>query len=73
LNGSAYTLRALTGRKDGPLIAAAPADTVAALGAFDRRLFIVPSRKLVVVRTGAASKDTDFDQQLWTRLTKVIR
>jgi len=72
LNGSAYTVRALTGRKDGPLIAAAPADTVAALGAFDRRLFIVPSHKLIVVRTGAASKDTDFDQQLWTRLTKVI-
>ncbi|HVY80358.1 MAG TPA: serine hydrolase [Steroidobacteraceae bacterium] len=72
LNGSAYTMRALAGRKEGPLIAAAPADTVAALGAFDRRLYIVPSRKLVVVRTGAAAGDKEFDEQLWTRLRKVI-
>lgn len=72
LNGSAFTVRPLVGRKEGPLIAAAPADTIAALGAFDRRLYIVPSRKLVVVRTGAAAADKDFDQQLWIRLMKVI-
>lgn len=72
LNNSAYTVRALTGRKEGPLIAAAPADTIAALGAFDRRLYVVPSRKLVVVRTGAAAGDKDFDQQLWTRLMQAI-
>jgi CubicO group peptidase (beta-lactamase class C family) len=72
LNGSAYTMRALIGRKEGPLIPAAPADTVAAFGLFDRRLYVVPSRKLVVVRTGAAAGDKDFDQQLWTRLTKLI-
>ncbi|MET0536163.1 MAG: serine hydrolase [Steroidobacter sp.] len=72
LNGSAYTIRALAGRKEGPLVAAAPADMVAALGAFDRRLYVVPSRKLVVVRTGAAAGDKDFDQQLWLRLLKVI-
>ena len=72
LNGGAYSMRAVAGRRDGPLIAAAPADLVGALGAFDRRLFVVPSRQLVVVRTGAATNDTEFDQQLWTRLMKVI-
>ncbi|MDY6944503.1 MAG: serine hydrolase [Pseudomonadota bacterium] len=72
LNGSAYSMRAAGERKEGPLFPAAPADTIAALGAFDRRLYVVPSRKLVVVRTGAAAEDKDFDQQLWTRLTKVI-
>jgi CubicO group peptidase (beta-lactamase class C family) len=72
VNGSAYTMRALGERKEGPLFPAAPVDTVAALGAFDRRLYVVPSRKLVVVRTGAAAGDKDFDQQLWTRLIKVI-
>lgn len=72
LNGSAYTMRALAGRVEGPLIAAAPADMVAALGAFDRRLYIVPSMKLVVVRTGATSGAKDFDQQLWVRLMKVL-
>ncbi len=33
------------------------ADMVAAMGALDRRLFVVPSRKLVVVRTGQAAVD----------------
>jgi CubicO group peptidase (beta-lactamase class C family) len=72
LNSGAYAVRALGGRKEGPLVAAAPADMVAALGAFDRRLYVVPSRKLVVVRTGAAASDKDFDQQFWLRLMKVI-
>ncbi len=54
------------------MIPAAPTDLVGALGAFDRRLYAAPSRKLVVVRTGAAANDTDFDQQLWLRLMKVI-
>jgi CubicO group peptidase (beta-lactamase class C family) len=57
LNGSDYTMRALAGRSPGQLIPAAPADLVGALGAFDRRLYVVPSRKLVVVRTGAATND----------------
>jgi CubicO group peptidase (beta-lactamase class C family) len=72
LNNGAYTIRALAGRKEGPLIATAPADTIAALGALDRRLYVVPSRKLVVVRTGATAGDKDFDEQLWLRLMKAI-
>lgn len=72
LNGGEYAIRALAGRKEGPLIPAAPADTIAAFGAFDRRLYVVPSRKLIVVRTGASVSDKDFDQQLWTRLLKLI-
>ncbi|RYY27125.1 MAG: class C beta-lactamase-related serine hydrolase [Sphingomonadales bacterium] len=72
INSGAYSMRALAGRKEGPLIASAPTDTIAALGAFDRRLYVVPSRKLVVVRTGAAAGDKDFDNQLWLRLLKVI-
>lgn len=72
LNGGDYAIRATTGRKDGPLIAAAPDDLVAALGFLDRRLYVVPSLGLVVVRTGAAATDKDFDQQLWLRLMRVI-
>ena len=72
LNGGAYSVKAAGGRRDGPLIAAAPDDLVGALGAFDRRLYVVPSRQLVVVRTGAAAGDPDFDQQLWTRLMRVL-
>ncbi|HUD27583.1 MAG TPA: serine hydrolase [Novosphingobium sp.] len=71
LNGSAYTMRA-TGRQDGPLVTAAPRDMVAALGALDRRLYLVPSRKLIVVRTGASAIDADFDQQLWLRIVAAL-
>jgi CubicO group peptidase (beta-lactamase class C family) len=71
-NGGAYAIRAGGVRNEGPLIPAAPADTIAALGAGERRLYIVPSRKLVIVRTGAPANDRDFDQQLWSRLKAVL-
>lgn len=72
LNGGRYGMRATGLRIEGPLIPTAPADTVAALGAFDRRLYVAPSRDLVVVRTGAATNDPDFDQQLWLLLTQAL-
>lgn len=72
LNSGAYTVRGNGNRRDGPLIPAAAPDTVAALGAFDRRLYVVPSRRLVVVRTGAATNDQAFDQELWLRLNAVL-
>lgn len=72
LNGGAYGFRPLDTRFEGPLIPAAPADLVAALGALDRKLYAVPSRKLIVVRMGPAAPDKDFDQQLWLRLAKAI-
>jgi CubicO group peptidase (beta-lactamase class C family) len=72
LNGGNFSLApgANAARSSGQMIAAAPADLVAAQGAQDRKLFVVPSMKLVVVRTGQAAPDRDFNQQLWTRLMK---
>ncbi|TAJ70797.1 MAG: class C beta-lactamase-related serine hydrolase [Phenylobacterium sp.] len=72
LNGSAYAIRPLANRTEGPLIPAAPADLVVALGALDRKLYVVPGKRLVVVRMGQAAPDKDFDQQLWLRLSKAI-
>lgn len=72
LNGSAYTIRPLANRTDGPLIPAAPADLVAALGALDRKLYVSPGGKLVVVRMGQAAPDKAFDQQLWLRLSQAL-
>lgn len=72
LNGSDYTVRAVAGRSEGQLIPSAPRDVVGAFGAFDRRLYVAPSRNLVVVRTGAAANDKGFDQQLWLRLMRVL-
>jgi len=72
LNGSAETIRPAGRRTPGPLIPAAPPDLVAALGALDRKLYIVPSRRLIVVRMGPAAPDRDFDQQLWLRLSTAL-
>ncbi len=73
LNGGAYGLNpgANSPRIDGALVPAAPTDLVAAQGAQDRKLYVVPSLKLVVVRMGQAAPDArGFNQQLWTRLMK---
>lgn len=70
LNGSAYTLRPAGARSETALIPAAPPELVAALGAQDRKIYIVRSRKLIVVRTGQAAPDRGFDQELWLRLMK---
>jgi CubicO group peptidase (beta-lactamase class C family) len=74
LNGGGYSFAAGANatRSEGPFIASGPADMVAAMGAQDRKLFVVPSRKLIVVRTGQAAPDRDFNQQLWSRLMKAV-
>ncbi|HEX5262378.1 MAG TPA: serine hydrolase, partial [Phenylobacterium sp.] len=72
LNGSTETVRAGGRATPGQLIPAAPADLVAALGALGRKLYVVPSRKLIVVRMGQNPLDADFDQQLWIRLSKAL-
>jgi CubicO group peptidase (beta-lactamase class C family) len=72
LNGSTFTLRPAGIRSETSLIPAAPPDLVAALGAQDRKIYIVPSLRLVVVRTGQATSDRDFDQQVWLRLMKAL-
>jgi CubicO group peptidase (beta-lactamase class C family) len=72
LNGqTGLTTAAGTGTA-GELVPAAPDDLIAAQGAQDRKLYVVPSLKLVVVRTGQATPDRDFNQQLWTRLMKAV-
>ena len=72
LNGSPFTIKPLATRVEGPLIPSAPADLVAALGALDRKLYVVPSLNLIVVRMGRAAPNKDFDEQLWMRLAKAL-
>ncbi len=59
------------GRRPGPIIPAAPADLVAALGAADQKIYVVPSLDLVVCRQGsrAARRQLAFDQGWWELLT----
>ena len=65
----------------GPLLPSAPADLVAALGKGDKKIYVIPSLELVVVRHGdeadpnggnpAAS--SAFDERWWSRLKVAFR
>lgn len=64
----------------GSLIPNAPTDLFAAMGAEDQRIYVVPSKKLVIIRMGKASNPSDpnfavsgFDQALWEKLNAVIK
>ncbi|MFT3723830.1 MAG: serine hydrolase [Hyphomonadaceae bacterium] len=74
LNGATETINAgaTAPKRSGQLIQAGPADLLAALGAQDRKLFIVPSRKLIVVRTGQAAPDRNINEKMWELLNKAM-
>ena len=61
----------------GKLIPSAPDDLYAGLGAFDQKLYVVPSQGLVVVRMGDAANSeefgpTSFDNELWDKIDDLI-
>lgn len=63
----------------GPLVPNAPSDMYAAMGALDQRLYVIPSRKMVIVRMGGASDPDNpnfavsgFDNTLWEKIGAVI-
>ena len=72
LNGQDFTLGAGASarRADGPLIPSAPNDLVAMQGALDRKLYLVPSLDLIVVRLGAAgnANGSGFNNTFWSAL-----
>jgi CubicO group peptidase (beta-lactamase class C family) len=72
LNGSDHAIRAPARRADGPLIPTAPPDLAAALGALDRKLYVSPGRRLVVVRLGQSAPDKAFDANLWRLLSAAL-
>lgn len=81
LNGKAkYMLPSEQTVYPGTLIPNAPADTYAAMGAADQRIYVIPSKKMVVVRMGEASNPDDpdfaasgFDNAFWGKLNTVIK
>ena len=78
LNGqTSYRLPGSQATLPGPLIPAAPADLIAALGKNDQKIYVVPSLDLVVVRQGnsaGASRlaASSFDNEMWTRIMAVF-
>jgi CubicO group peptidase (beta-lactamase class C family) len=67
--------------QQGMLVPSAPSDLAAALGKGDKKIYVVPSLDLVVVRHGAEAEVdggsplaiSAFDEQLWQRLRAAIR
>lgn len=64
----------------GALVPNAPSDMFAAMGADDQRIYVVPGKKLVVVRMGDASNPDNpnfavsgFDNELWGKLNLLIK
>ena len=63
--------------QQGSLIPNAPSDMIAALGANDQKIYIVPSKGLVVVRCGESAGVnqlglSSFDNELWEKLNELM-
>ena len=57
----------------------APADMYAAMGSGDQRIYVIPSKNMVVIRMGDSSDPDDssfalsaFDDELWEKINAVI-
>lgn len=74
LNGkSSFHLPQTQAEFSGALVPSAPQDMYAALGKNDQKIYIVPSKKLVVIRMGDAAGSSnfalsDFDNLLWQKI-----
>ncbi|AFM02566.1 penicillin-binding protein, beta-lactamase class C [Bernardetia litoralis DSM 6794] len=78
LNGKdSYKLPASDEIFEGSMIPNAPSDMIAALGANDQKIYIVPSQNLVVVRVGNSAESEElnalssFDNELWGKLSNL--
>lgn len=80
LNGqSTYMLPGGQAEYEGTLIPNAPADMYAAMGASDQRIYVIPSKNMVVIRMGDASDPANpsfavsgFDNALWQKIKALI-
>ncbi|MBU2998037.1 beta-lactamase family protein [Cellulophaga baltica] len=78
LNGkSTYHLPSTQYEFSGSLIPNAPNDMYAALGKNDQKIYVIPSKDLVIIRMGQAADSSnfalsDFDNDLWEKINAVI-
>jgi len=78
LNGkSSYHLPQTQIQFSGSLIPNAPNDMFAALGKNDQKIYIIPSKKLVIIRMGDSADGENFalstfDNDLWAKINDLI-
>ncbi len=74
LNGKAsYHLPQTQLQFNGSIIPSAPNDIFMALGKNDQKIYVIPSKKMVIIRMGNAADDvnlalSDFDETLWGKI-----
>ena len=79
LNGKAnYHLPQTQLQFNGSLIATAPNDAYFALGKDDQKIYVVPSKKMVIIRMGDAADNvnlalSDFDETLWSKISALYQ
>ena len=62
----------------GELVPNAPEDMVAAMGKDEQRIYIIPSKDIVIIRMGEATESGDnfalssFDNIFWEKFNEVI-
>jgi len=78
LNGkSSYHMPQSQFQFNGTLITSAPSDMYCALGKNDQKIYVIPSKKLVIIRMGDAADGSnfalsDFDNTLWVKINALI-
>lgn len=80
LNGKeSYRLPQTQFQFSGSLISNAPNDMVAALGKNDQKIYVIPSKKMVIIRMGDVANPENptfglsgFDNELWSKINAVI-
>jgi CubicO group peptidase (beta-lactamase class C family) len=79
LNGKAnYHLPQSQATFQGSIIPTAPNDMFMALGKNDQKIYVIPSKKMVVIRMGDAADNvnlalSDFDEMLWTKISALYQ
>lgn len=79
LNGkTSYHLPQTQFQFNGNLIATAPNDMYCALGKDDQKIYVIPSKKMVVIRMGDAADSenlalSNFDETLWTKISALYQ
>ena len=78
LNGKDNFIATDSNSYQGEIIPAAPIDMFAALGAKDQKIYVIPSKNMVVIRCGESAgnntqlANSSFDNELWTKINEVI-
>jgi len=80
LNGtSSFRLPQTQLQFSGEIIPNAPADMYAALGKNDQKIYVVPSKKLVIIRMGEVANPSNptfglsgFDNELWSKINDLF-